>query len=274
VRALRAGTREPVNRTSFNRCNLPPWVIASRHFDEDPQPIAIQGVREENRFLFDLLDRIDDADERGRKFDDWMSVRFQLHQWQAQETPGARRSLKNGYLRFLRGWGVDASSVEGAVLKGWVESRMGIAPTFHHERMESADVPAWERYVADRTRGHAWTSAIDAQLDLVYTFTQYELGRRLPGVRSLTLWRGQNRLEDHHVVETLGRREWVLRLNNLCSFTDDAERAWEFGDAVLEARLAVPRIFFAGHLLPRSILRGEGEFLVIGGEIRVKRLLA
>jgi NAD+--dinitrogen-reductase ADP-D-ribosyltransferase len=274
VRALPAGTREPVNRTSFNRCNLPPWVIASRHFDEDPQPIAIQGVREENRFLFDLLDRIDDAGERGRKFDDWMSVRFQLHQWQAQETPGARRSLKNGYLRFLRGWGVDSSSVEGAVLKGWVESRMGIAPTFHGERMDGADSPTWERYVSDRTRGHAWTSAIDAQLDLVYTFTQYELARRLPGARCLTLWRGQNRLEDHHVVEAIGRREWVLRLNNLCSFTDDAERAWEFGDAVLEARLAVPRIFFAGHLLPRSILRGEREFLVIGGEIRVKRLLA
>ena len=271
--ARAAGTREPVNRTSFNRCNLPPWVIASRHFDEDPQPIVLQGVREENRFLFDLLDRVDDPEERGRKFDDWMSVRFQLHQWQAQETPGARRSLRNGYVRFLRGWGVDASSVEGAVLKGWVESRIGIAPTFHRERMEGVDSAAWARFVADRTRGHAWTSAIDAQLDLVYTFTQYELSRRLPGERWITLWRGQNQLEDHHVVEPIARREWVLRMNNLCSFTDDAERAWEFGDAVLEARLALPRIFFAGHLLPRSILRGEREFLVIGGEIRVKRLL-
>ncbi len=263
-----------MNRTSFNRCNLPPWVIASREFDENPRPIELQGVREENRFLFDLLDRIDDPDERGRKFDDWMNVRFQLHQWQAQETAGARRSLKNGYLRFLRGWGVDASSVEGAVLKGWVESRMGIPPTFHREPIEGEDGPARARYVADRTRGHAWTSAIDAQLDLLYTYSQYELSRRLPGQRWITLWRGQNRLEDHHVVETLGPREWVLRLNNLCSFTDDAERAWEFGDAVLEARLAAARVFFAGHFLPRSVLRGEREILVVGGEIRVRRLRA
>jgi len=263
-----------VNRTSFNRCNLPPWVIASREFDENPRPIELQGVREENRFLFDLLDRVDDPDERGRKFDDWMNVRFQLHQWQAQATEGARRSLKNGYLRFLRGWGVDASSVEGAVLKGWVESRMGIPPTFHREPIDGEDGPARARFVADRTRGHAWTSAIDAQLDLLYTYSQYEMARRFPGERWITLWRGQNRLEDHHVVEAIGPREWVLRMNNLCSFTDDAERAWEFGDAVLEARLATARVFFAGHFLPRSVLRGEREILVLGGEIRVRRLLA
>ncbi len=268
-----------MNRTSFNRCNLPPWVVASRHFDEEPQPLAIQGVREENRFLFDLLDGIDDPDERGRRFDDWMNVRFQLHQWQAQATAGARRSLKNGYLRFLRGWGVDSSSLEGAVLKGWVESRIGIPPTFHRERLPGADRAsdgdaAWEAYVADRTRGHAYTSAIDAQLDLLYTYGQYELSRRLPGERRVTLWRGQNRLEDHEVVEKLGPREWILRMNNLCSFTDDRERAWEHGDAVLEARVGLPRVFFAGHLLPRAILRGEREWLVLGGEIRVRRILA
>ncbi len=260
--------------TSFNRCNLPPWVIASPHFDEEPQPLEIQGVREENRYLFDLLDRIDDPEERGRRFDDWLSVRFQLHHWREQDTPGARRSLRNGYARFLRGWGVDSSSVEGAVLKGWVESRMGIAPSFHRAPLGSGETAARLAYEADRTRGHAWTSAIDAQLDLLYTFTQYELARRLPGVRWITLWRGQNRLEDHDVVRTLGPREWILRLNNLCSFTDDRERAWEFGDAVLEARLAVPRVFFAGHLLPRAVLRGEREFLVVGGDIRVRRLLA
>jgi NAD+---dinitrogen-reductase ADP-D-ribosyltransferase len=259
--------------TSFNRCNLPPWVIASRRFDEDPRPIVIQGVREENRFLFDVLDRTPDPGERARRFDDWMDVRFQLHQWQAQATSGARRSLRNGYVRFLRGWGMDASSVEGAVLKGWVESRMGIAPTFHREPLGGRDGAAFGRYVADRTRGHARTSAIDAQLDLVYTFTQYELARRHPGERWLTLWRGQNDLAAHEVVEALGPREWVLRMNNLCSFTDDRERAWEFGDVVLEARVAIPRIFFAGHLLPRSILTGERELLVIGGELRLRRVL-
>ena len=248
-------------------------MIASRVFDEDPRPIVLQGVHEENRFLFEVLDAIDDPDERGRRLDDWMNVRFQLHHWDEQATASARRSLRNGWLRFLRGWGMDASSVEGAVLKGWVESRLGIPPTFHVEPLRGRDGPAWGRYVADRTRGHARTSAIDAQLDLVYAFTQYELARRLPGERWLTLWRGQNDLAAHEIVETLGPREWVVRMNNLCSFTDDRERAWEFGDVVLEARVAIPRVFFAGHLLPRSVLRGEREVLVVGGELRLRRIL-
>jgi NAD+--dinitrogen-reductase ADP-D-ribosyltransferase len=274
--------------TSLNRCNLPPWAIASHHFDEDPSPLELQGVRAANAGLFRMLDGIDDPDERGRRFDDWVSVRFQLHHWREQATPSARQSLRNGYVRFLRGWGHDASSIEGAVLKGWVESRMGIPPTFHRRPLDAAhperssreaaaeskgDGP-WARYVADRTRGHACTSAIDAQLDLVYSFTQYELARRLPGERWLTLWRGQNDLAAHEIVERRGPREWVVRLNNLCSFTDDRERAWEFGDVVLEARVGIPRVFFAGHLLPRSILRGEREHLVIGGQLRVRRILA
>jgi NAD+---dinitrogen-reductase ADP-D-ribosyltransferase len=262
-----------VSRTSFNRCNLPPWVVASHHFDEDPLPIVVQGVREENRFLFDLLDRIDDPDERARRFDDWVNVRFQLHQWAAQATPGARRSLRNGYLRFLRGWAVDASSVEGAVLKGWVESRIGIPPTFHQAPLGDRDGDAWARYVADRTRGQAWTSAIDRQLDLLYTFTQYELARRAPEERWMTVWRGLNDLDDHQIVARPGKREWIVRMNNLCSFTDDRERAWEFGSVVVEARIARARVFFASDILPRSILRGEREVLVVGGELRVRRIL-
>jgi NAD+--dinitrogen-reductase ADP-D-ribosyltransferase len=262
-----------MHHSSFNRCNLPPWVIASRHFDEQPQPLEIQGVREGSAALFSALDRIEDAAARARFFDDWISVSFQLHHWREQATAAARRSLRNSYLRFLRGWGVESSSVEGAVLKGWVESRIGIPPTFHRERLGARDGEAWGRYVADRTRGHAFTSAIDAQLDLVYAFTQYELGRRAPGERWVTLWRGQNDLEAHEIVEKLGKREWVVRMNNLSSFTDDRERAWEFGGVVLEARVALSRVFFAGHLFPRSILKGEREHLVIGGELRMRRIL-
>lgn len=261
--------------TALNRCNLPPWVVASHHFDEDPRSIELQGVVQANAPLFRRLDGLADADARGRVFDDWVSVRFQLHHWGDQHTASARRSLRNSYLRFLRGWGMDSSSIEGAVLKGWVESRIGIPPRFHHRPLErgDSDTEAWERYAADRTRGHACTSAIDAQLDLVYAYTQYELARRHPGERWLTLWRGQNALAPDQIVATLGRREWIVRMNNIASFTDDPERAWEFGSFVLEVRVAVARVFFAGHLLPRSVLRGEREHLLIGGDLRARRVL-
>jgi NAD+--dinitrogen-reductase ADP-D-ribosyltransferase len=248
-------------------------VIASRDFVENPRPVEIQGVRASNARLFATLDAIPDPEERARRFDDYVSVTFQLHHWEEQSTAAARRSLKNSYLRFLRGWGVDSSSVEGAVLKGWVESRMGIPPTFHRETIQGTGGEGHARYVLDRMKGSERTSAIHAQLDLLYTFTQYELARRRPGERWLTLWRGQNDAADHEIVEVLGRREWWVRLNNLCSFTDDRERAWEFGSTVWEARVPVPRIFFVGEFLPRSILKGEREHLVVGGETRVRSLL-
>jgi NAD+---dinitrogen-reductase ADP-D-ribosyltransferase len=257
---------------SFNRCNLPPWVIASREFAESPRPIEIQGVREANRFLFTLLDGIDSPEERAARFDAFLSVKFQLHTWQAQATDGARRSLKNGYLRFLRGWGFDSSSIEGAVLKGWVESRLGIPPTFHRTRIGGPEGEAYFRYVVDRMNGAARTAGIQDQLDLLYAFTQYELGRRQPGERWVTLWRGLHDQEDHEVVERRGPRELVVRANSLSSFTDDPERAWEFGTTVWEARVPVPRIFFFGSALPTSILKGEREWLVIGGELPVKLL--
>ena len=63
------------------------------------------GVRRENRVLFERLASVDDSAERGRVFDDYMNVKFYLHDWRSHET-SARQSLKNSYLRFLRGWGV------------------------------------------------------------------------------------------------------------------------------------------------------------------------
>ncbi len=262
-----------MERTSFNRCNLPPWVIASREFNEDPRPIEVQGVLQANAFLFRTLDGTPDPAERARRLDDWLSVRFQLHHWGEQATPLARRSLRNSYLRLLRGWGMDSSSREGAVLKGWVESRMGIPPTFHHAPILGTEGETYARYLRDRVEGSARTSAIFDQLDLVYTFTQVELARRHPGERWLTLYRGQHGAEEHEVLEVLGPRERVVRLNNVCSFTDDRERAWEFGSTVWEARVAIPRIFCASWLLAGA-LRGEREVLVIGAEMRVRRLLS
>jgi NAD+---dinitrogen-reductase ADP-D-ribosyltransferase len=258
---------------SFNLCNLPPWVIASRHFVADPRPVEITGVRESNRFLFETLDAIGDPELRARRFDDYVSVKFQLHHWEREETDSARRSIKNSYLRFLRGWGVDSSSIEGAVLKGWVESRMGLPPTFHRERISGPESEAYGRYSLDRMKGSARTNAIFSQLDLVYTFTQYELGRRLPKERWLTLWRGQNDVGDHEVLERPERRRWLVRLNNLCSFTDEPERAWEFGSTVWEAQVPMPRVFFVSAFFPRSILKGEREHIVVGGETPVRILL-
>jgi len=64
-----------------------------------------------------------------------------------------------------------------------------------------------------------------------------------------------------------------VRLNNLNSFTPDQERAFEFGSTVWQTRVPLVKIVFFSRLLPSPILKGEYEFLVLGGAYRVKTVL-
>ena len=269
--AARPHGADGMDAISLNLCGLPPWAIASRHYNDDPRPLELQGVRDANRRLFARLDETADPAERARLFDGYVSVKFQLHHWE-REGGTAGKSLRNSYLRFLRGWGVDSSSIEGAVLKGWVESRLGLPPTWHKDRIAGPESESYLAYARDRTRGSARTSAVLSQLDLVYEFTQYELARRLPGERWRTLWRGVHDAGRHEVLERTGPREQVVRLNSLSSFSSEPERAWEFGTTVWEARVPLAKVFFDTALFPASLLKGEQELLVIGGEFRVREL--
>ena len=254
---------------SLNLCGVSPWAIASPHFNRAPRPLRIQGVRRGHRHLFARLLSETDPLRRGRIFHDYVDVAFQLHHWRDESSASGRLSLKNSYLRFLRGWMVDSNSVEGAVLKGWVESRLGLPPTYHREPIRGRHSEAYFRYTLDRMRGHARTSAIQSQLDLLFEFVQYELSRRAGSSTHDTLYRGVNDLSEHEILEDLGRGRLLVRLNNLNSFTWDFERAWEFGSRVLEARVPIVKVFFRSDLLPVPVLNGEQEVLVIGGEYEV-----
>jgi NAD+--dinitrogen-reductase ADP-D-ribosyltransferase len=247
-------------------------VIASRHYNRHPKELEIQGARHIGRPLFKTLELQNDPEVRGMLFHDFMDVRYQLHQWQREESPNSRKSLQNSYLRFLRGWLFDSNSIEAAVLKGWVESRLGLAPTFHHETIGDLHSEAYFRYTVDRMKGSARTSAILPQLDLLYEFVQYELARRFPDQMHLTLYRGIYDFAEHQVIEQLGKNNYLLRLNCLNSFTDEFEKAWEFGSRVLQTEVPLTKVFFMGGILPRSLFKGEGEVLVIGGEFEVKVL--
>lgn len=258
--------------TPLNRCSLPPWAIASLHYNRHPQSLEIQGVRHNGRPLFEKLDRLVDPEARGLLFHDFMDVRYQLHQWQREETQNSRKSLKNSYLRFLRGWQFDSNSIEGAVLKGWVESRLGLGPTFHREPISDIHSEAYFRYTVDRMKGSERTSAILPQLDLLYEYVQYELAIRFSGQTHLKLYRGVYDFAEHQIMEKRDKKHYVMRLNNLNSFTDDFERAWEFGNRVLEADVPLTKIFFMGGILPKSLFKGEAEAMVIGGEFEIKVL--
>ncbi len=252
-----------------NRCDHPPGVIASHLFNRKPLPIEIQGVRRAHRSLFARLDRLEDPKARERAFREHMTLVFQVGKWRKEASPLGRRSLRNSYLRFLRGWMQDASSAEGAVLKGWVESRFGLPPTFHAGLITDLHSPAYVLYLVERMRESARSNAVESQFDLLYEFVQNELRRRHPDAPAFTLYRGVKNLEDYRVIGDAVKNRVVLRLNNLNSFTSRLEHAWQFGSRVLEAEVPASKIFFRSDLLPGILPRGEEEALVIGGEYEV-----
>lgn len=259
-------------RTVYNHCAYSPWVIGSREFNEAPVRLELAGVRHANRHLFSRLDATDCARRRGEIFDEYISVRFALHEF-SKYRDDARRSLRNSYVRYLRGWAMDSNSIEGAVLKHWVESRFGIAPTWHRDRPLGVSEADDYAFLHDCMRGRARTNAIDSQLDALFEFCQYEQSRRFATDPWITLYRGTWNGERYPVLARDGQRRSCVLLNNLSSFTEDEQLAWEFGSTVWRVRVPRAKIFFFGNLLPGRILKGEEEYLVIGGEYWVERLL-
>jgi len=265
--SFKTPTLPPWARLPINRCNLPAVILGSLTFQQHPTPLKLDGVEELHAGLFAMLDTIEEPAERTRVFRAALDAHFCLDCLEdAGLENGKHRRAKANWLRVLRGWSFDADSREAAVLKGWVESRFGLIPRHHGEPLRDFTGPAWQHYVEMRAAGLSGTNAIEAQLDLLYAYGQYEFARRQAGSH-LTLYRGINRLADHEILSGNGNRQVVL-FNNLTSFTANRERAGEFGDVILEVTLPVTKIFFYCGLLP-DVLKGEDEYLAIGGAYEV-----
>ncbi|MGP3699656.1 NAD(+)--dinitrogen-reductase ADP-D-ribosyltransferase [Rhodobacter sp. NSM] len=255
---------------STNRVGRPADWLASAAFNEAPVPLHIWGVVEMNRSLFLMLDRARDMAEAGEAFLCYMTAMFGLDPEQRGEATSGKRRFRSSFLRLIQGWNFDSNGPEGAVLKGWVESRFGIGPAFHKAIIEDPSGPAWQAYVTEKMASQFHENAIWVQLDLLFEFCQWAMRRFiLPDETHLTLFRGINALSDHPMAERSGRREAVIRLNNLVSFSSDRDVAGCFGDAILTTRVPLCKILFFNDLLPSHLLRGEREFLSIGGDFRV-----
>ena len=250
-------------------CSVPPAVLASQAFQDDPVAIEILGVRRAEAPLFDLLDSIDDPEVRREGFHEHMATRFRIDPPAAPPQPSDKPPQRD-YKQFLRGWRFDSNSRSGAVLKSWVESRFGLRATYHSGIL-AEDPTARKKYQLDRR--YAEPRRIAIQLDLAYTWCQYELARRCPGERWMTLYRGTHDPEEYAVHRDGAGDGSLVVLNNLSSFTSDPEVAWEFGSSVWKVQVPLPKIVFFGGLLPRNWLESEKEYLVLGGEYRVKKLL-
>ena len=259
-------------RLSINHCNLPSVILGSLTFQQHPVPLHLDGVEELHAELFSSLTNLDDERERAEHFKDYMRSGFLLDHLDEAGFDAVNSRCKRGkadYLRILRGWMFDPDGKEAAVLKSWVESRFGLLPRSHRGPLGEYTSDNYQVYLAARAQGLYNTNALEAQLDLVYTYCQYELGRRFPSQTHIRLYRGINHVQEHEMLDQTDKRNCVLLLNNLNSFTSSRSRADEFGDYILEAEIPLVKLFYFPDLLPGT-LKGENEYMVIGGVYRVK----
>ena len=259
----------PAGQYGTNLVGVPTALLANVVYNDEPLPLRIAGVHEMYSGLFEMLGQTESLEDAARAFHLYMTAIFGLDAEQRSDQR-PRRQFRSSYVHLLQGWGIDSNSREGAVLKGWVESRFGLVPTFHHEALERYGSAPWMTYVTEKMASRFHNNAIQVQLDLLYEFCQWALARfKAPGQRHLTLCRGVNDFSEHPVLGRLDARSVVARLNNLSSFTDDSDIAAAFGDVILTARVPLPKILYFPTLLTGHGLIGEAEYLVIGGDYRL-----
>lgn len=254
---------------STNLVGLPTDFLASCDFNGEPCPVHISGVREMNPRLFEMLALASGIAEAGQAFDSYTKAMFALEPEQQVVRPRpstAARRYRSSYLDLIRGWGFDSNAAEGAVLKGWTESRFGIFPTFHKEPICRIATGAWTSYVEEKMASRFHNNSIYVQLDLLYEFCQWAAPQLHANKTHLTLYRGVNGFDEHLITRRLDKNRVVMRLNNLVSFTRERDVATCFGDVILTVDVPLQKLVFFNTLLPMHALKGESEYLVIGGD--------
>lgn len=248
--------------------------IASLAFNDKPDTLHIAGTRDSAPGLFELLKRQATREQCGHAFQDYMTVVFGFESEQRlREDRHGRRRYRNSYLRLIQDWGLDSNNAQGAVFKGWVESRFGLFPSYHKCPLNGFMNSAWITYIEEKMNSRYHNNCIYMQLDLLYEFCQWIVERfQFPAVSHKTLYRGVNDLDEYCINQPHDKQHKIVHFNNLVSFTDRLDTASEFGAYILEVQVPMAKLVFHNELLPHHALRGEAEYLVIGGDYRVKIL--
>ena len=256
---------------STNLIGIATACIASQAFNQHPVPLHIAGVRESASGLFTHLRKQPDRQACARVFQDYMCDVFgsEAEQGLKQDAAGRKR-YRNSYLKLIQDWGLDSNNAQGAVFKGWVESRFGLLPTYHKHRLTAGNSKNWVSYIEEKMNSRYHNNCIYMQLDLLYEFCQWVIENyHHPAAGHKTLYRGVNALDVDSIILDEDNHHKTLRFNSLVSFTDRRSIASEFGAYILEVQIPMVKLIFYNDLLPHHALRGEAEYLVIGGDYRV-----
>lgn len=268
---------QPSRWYATNLVGVPAPLLASTAFNAHPAPLRIAGVCESHPGLFSLLESSHDLVEAHDMFVHYLSIAFGLRKPEAHELSSLgraeQRRWRSSWRKLLQGWGMDANGPAGAVLKGWVESRFGLVPSFHKAPLARFPSPAWVAYLQEKAASRYNNNNIHQQLDLLFEFCQWALRRYTPlpttTPQHLRLWRGSNRCEEQILAGTLQSRHCTVRLNNIVSFSLSPEEASCFGDWVFEVQVPICKVLVFPNLLPGQVLQGEQEVIALGGDYEV-----
>lgn len=253
--------------SSLNRCNIPATILGGQTYQQHPIPLFIDCVAELHKDFFLSLETILSTQQRTLHFRQYMCSAFLLGKSEeagfTPETCSVQRD-KLDYLRLLRGWMFNSDGVEGAVMKRWVESRFGLLTLNHRGLFDGVSSDAYKSYQVDYMCGLYNANALESQLDLLYSYCQYELHRRSPERTHWLLYRGVNQIDKHSRIGDMVNNQQQLLLNNLSSFSSDRYLSETFGDVVLEIQVPSTKLLYFPELLT-GVLKGECEYLVIGG---------
>jgi NAD+--dinitrogen-reductase ADP-D-ribosyltransferase len=269
---------QPSRWYGTNLVGVPAPLLGSTAFNAHPVVLSIAGTCEAHHGLFSLLQGSRDLTEAQDMFVHYLSIAFGLRKPDPHELksmgPSEQRRWRSSWRKLLQGWGMDSNGAAGAVLKGWVESRFGLMPSFHKAPLARFPSPAWIAYLQEKASSRLNNNNIFQQLDLLYEYCQWSLRRmgtqsRAAPVQHLRLWRGSNRCEEQLVAGRLQNRRCTVRLNNLVSFSLSADDASCFGDWVFEVQVPTCKVLVFPDLLPGQVLQGEQEVLALGGNYEV-----
>ncbi len=269
---------QPSRWYGTNLVGVPAPLLGSTAFNAHPVALSIAGTCEAHPGLFSLLEGSHDLAEAQDMYVHYLSIAFGLRKPEPHELESMgkseQRRWRSSWRKLLQGWGMDSNGAAGAVLKGWVESRFGLMPSFHKAPLARFPSPAWITYLQEKASSRLNNNNIFQQLDLLYEFCQWSLRRigtqnRAVPVQHLRLWRGSNRCEEQLVSGRLQNRRCTVRLNNLVSFSLSADDASCFGDWVFEVQVPTCKVLVFPDLLPGQVLQGEQEVLALGGNYEV-----
>jgi NAD+--dinitrogen-reductase ADP-D-ribosyltransferase len=239
--------------------NISSHYFGSIEYNENIKEIRIMGVYDYHRNFYKALEDAKNLEEANLIFDRYIQALFEL----SNKIKG--KNVGNLY-KVLMGWMFNANGFEGAVLKGWVESRFGIIPTFHKRKITELESESYYEYLTEKMSLKVNKNAMYSQLDLLYHYTQSIIKRFFPEyIPYLTLYRGIYDLEEYVIIKEICKKQSIIMHNNLSSFTIEKNIAEQFGNKILTIDVPYTKVLFFSKETPLHHFSGEQEYLVIGG---------